>query len=337
MFANSDSSWNYDFLSSLWQNNTWLDQAAANDVKTHFGAYAISNPSGLQGLKVISINTDFWYGHNIFNYVNYSNPDPNGILKFLISELEESEAAHQRVWIIGHVPTGTDALPNPSALFQSIVVRFSPTTIAAIFWGHTHWEQVGSATTDVLEPVTDVDTQKMIYYDFAPDSLTNGQRNTAKVDSKSPLTVGWIGASVTSSGGPQPVNPAWSYYEVDNTYSILNAETYYADLSRVSKDWTVTPFNQLYDARKAYDPTGKSPKDKPLDASFWDDFLAQNIDTDVKLSAMYNKYEVRNAQTLVNCTSETCMQYKKCNIQAGTSERAYLCLWLNEEDSNMPD
>lgn len=145
MYANSDSSWNYDFLSSLWKKNGWIDSAAAKDVVTHFGAYAISNPSGMQGLKVISINTDFWYVDNIFNYANYSNPDPNGMLQFLISELEESEAAKQRVWIIGHVPSGYasgSALPNPTALFQSIVVRFSPSTIAAIFWGHTHEEQV---------------------------------------------------------------------------------------------------------------------------------------------------------------------------------------------------
>ena len=145
MFSNSDSSWNYDYLSSLWQNNHWIDAKAAQDVKTQFGAYAVSNPPGLQGLKIISINTDFWYIDNIFNYVNYTNPDTNNMFKFLISELEESEAAKQRVWIIGHVPSGYsggEALPNPTALFQSIVVRFSPSTIAAVFWGHTHLDQV---------------------------------------------------------------------------------------------------------------------------------------------------------------------------------------------------
>ena len=145
MYANSDSSWNYDFLSSLWKKNKWIGANAAEDVKSHFGAYAVSNPPGMPRLKIISINTDFWYVDNIFNYANFSSPDPNGMLSFLISELEDSEAAKQRVWIIGHVPSGYasgSALPNPTALFQSIVVRFSPSTIAAIFWGHTHEEQV---------------------------------------------------------------------------------------------------------------------------------------------------------------------------------------------------
>jgi len=143
MYASGDSSWNYDYLSSLWQNNSWISPAEAQSVRTHFGAYAVSDPPGLKGLKVVSINTDFWYVNNIFNYANYSNPDANGMLKFLIEELEDAERKEQRVWIIGHVPSGSgSALPNPTALFQSIVVRFSPATIAAVFWGHTHLEQV---------------------------------------------------------------------------------------------------------------------------------------------------------------------------------------------------
>ena len=99
----------------------------------------------MPGLKIVSLNTDFWYCDNWFNYPNYSNPDPNGMMKFLISELEDSESKNEKVWIIGHVPSGfapNNAIANPTALFQSIIVRFSPSTIAATFWGHTHSEQV---------------------------------------------------------------------------------------------------------------------------------------------------------------------------------------------------
>ena len=85
------------------------------------GAYAHTTATGL---RIISINTDFWYTANIFNYFNFTNPDQSGILTFLATELAASEAAGQRVWIIGHVLSGydgTNALPNPSALFYSIV------------------------------------------------------------------------------------------------------------------------------------------------------------------------------------------------------------------------
>lgn len=55
------------------------------------------------------------------------------MLKWLADELTACEAKGQRAWIIGHVLSGYDGsqpLPNPTALFYSIVRRFSPTTIA---------------------------------------------------------------------------------------------------------------------------------------------------------------------------------------------------------------
>jgi sphingomyelin phosphodiesterase len=36
----------------------------------------------------------------------YLRPDPNGILAFLIKELQAAEDAGQRAWIIGHMPPG---------------------------------------------------------------------------------------------------------------------------------------------------------------------------------------------------------------------------------------
>lgn len=36
----------------------------------------------------------------------YIRPDPNGILSFLVSELDAAEKAGQKAWIFGHVPPG---------------------------------------------------------------------------------------------------------------------------------------------------------------------------------------------------------------------------------------
>ena len=132
---NNIFSWNYDLLSSLWQRDGWITESEANYASLHYGAYAHTTA---QGLRIISINTDFWYVSNIFNYFNFTNPDQSGILGFLISELEACEAKGQRAWIIGHVLSGYDGsqgLPNPTALFYSIVRRFSPATIAGVFFG----------------------------------------------------------------------------------------------------------------------------------------------------------------------------------------------------------
>src|SRR5271170_1157716 len=88
-------SWNYNLLSSLWQSSGWIDQTAATYASTHYGGYSYVTP---QGLKIVSLNTDFWYVDNIFNYYNFTNPDNSGMLAYLISELEASEKINQRVF-----------------------------------------------------------------------------------------------------------------------------------------------------------------------------------------------------------------------------------------------
>jgi len=57
--------WNYQLLSSLWQGNGWIDSATASYAATHYGAYSYVTP---QGLKIISLNTDFWYFIDLFNF-----------------------------------------------------------------------------------------------------------------------------------------------------------------------------------------------------------------------------------------------------------------------------
>jgi hypothetical protein len=48
-----------------------------------------------------------------FDIIQLPRPDPNGIIAFLVSQLQIAEDAGQRVWIIGHVPPGAaDAFPD---------------------------------------------------------------------------------------------------------------------------------------------------------------------------------------------------------------------------------
>ena len=158
----------------------------------------------------------------------------------------------------------------------------------------------------------------MIYYDFAADSLSNGIRDTSKTDLNCPLNVGWIGPSIVPLGN---YNPAWTYYEIDSsTFSIMNAEVYYGNISTPDKDWTVVPFSKLYDVRQSYDPSGKYSKSQPLDASFWDENLAKKIENDADLASMYTKFEFRADPGKNACNDANCRQYKKCAIQAGSGE-----------------
>lgn len=89
--------WNYDHVSSLWQADGWINSAAAAQARIHYGAYATVNSFGL---KIISLNTDFWYRRNILNFINTTDPDVSGMQQFLIEELQAAEDAGQRVWVM---------------------------------------------------------------------------------------------------------------------------------------------------------------------------------------------------------------------------------------------
>ena len=54
-------SWNYDHVASLWQHNDWINSTTADEARLHYGAYSVKNQ---YGLRIITLNTDFWYRSN---------------------------------------------------------------------------------------------------------------------------------------------------------------------------------------------------------------------------------------------------------------------------------
>lgn len=50
-------SWNYDHLAGLWKNNNFLRDSAVQKARTHYGGYSVLNQ---YGLRIITLNTDFW-------------------------------------------------------------------------------------------------------------------------------------------------------------------------------------------------------------------------------------------------------------------------------------
>ena len=287
-------SWNYDLLSSLWRDDGWITGSEASAASTQYGAYAHTTK---QGLRIISINTDFYYVDNIFNYWNFTNPDNSGILKFLADELAACEAKGQRAWVIGHVLSGYDgsnALPNPSALFQSIIVRYSPATIAAVFFGHTHEDQL------------------QIFYDYAASSLVNGKRNTTDVDYTKPLQVGFIGPSITPLTG---LNAGYQRLQVDSkTFSVMGIQSYFANVSE-SLTWTTPEWQFEYDARPTYTVGSVDwPATAPLNATFYD-LVTQEMLKNTSLVATYNLLETKKSITTKSCDTVACAQQKVCYIR----------------------
>ncbi|KAJ9602535.1 hypothetical protein H2200_013078 [Cladophialophora chaetospira] len=304
--------WNYDLLSSLWENAGWVTGSEEQYASTHYGAYAHTTR---QGLRILSINTDFWYTGNVFNYWNVTNPDTSGILSWLAKELAACEARGQRAWIIGHVPSGYDganALLNPSALFYSIVVRFSPATIAGVFFGHTHEDQI------------------QIFYDFLPNSTykLNGKtyRNTTMVDYSRPLNVGYIGASITPLSGN---NAGYQLYQVDAaTFSVTGIQTYFANISE-SLTWTIPEWRFEYDAREVYSAAASSngttwPSNAPLNAMFWDG-VTKSMLKNQTLVELYNLYETKSSVVTGECSTAACARQKVCYIRSGSAALGLAC------------
>ncbi|KAI0299797.1 Metallo-dependent phosphatase-like protein [Russula brevipes] len=188
-------SWNYDHVAALWKLEQWLPQSAVAQARAHYAGYSVQRTDGL---RVISLNSDI---ANLFNYINLSQIDNSGMLRFLTDELQDAEDEGDRVWIIGHVPTGWDggnALEAPSNLCG--VARFSPHVIANIFWGHLH--------EDVFS----------IYY---ANNATNLSAETA-------LATSWMGPSITPLTN---LNSGFRVYEVDSaTFEILDAHTWRSDV-----------------------------------------------------------------------------------------------------------
>ena len=316
-------SWNYKLLSGLWQQSGWITAPEARHASLHYGAYAHTTA---QGLRIISINTDFvsilksifipsanylqWYKDNVFNYFNFTNPDQSGILRYLIKELEACERKNQRAWIIGHVLSGYDGsngLPNPTALFYSIVVRFSPSTIAGVFFGHTHEDQI------------------QLFYDYAEGSITNGVRNTTDVDYSKPLTVGYIGPSITPLTGN---NAGYQLYHVDaKTFEITGIQTYFANVSEANI-WTTPVWKYEYDARSTYNVNGTWPAKAPLNATFWDD-VTYSMLSNQSLVETYNFLETKSSAVTKNCSSAACGRQKVCYIRSGSGALGYACPYKN--------
>lgn len=299
-----DFSWNYALVSSLWGAAGWIDSSTPEFARTHYGAYSSIIQNGK--LRVIVWNTDFYFWTNIFNYPNITNPDSSGTFAFIISELEAAEAAGQRAWLVGHVEsgyTGGDAMPNPSALFYSIVQRFSPHVIAGIFFGHTHNDNL------------------MVYYD-SPVSGSLPIANQSNV-TLSPINVGWIMPSITPLYN---VNPSWRVYDIDSeTFEVVNAYTYYSNISDAGPaNWSEPVWEFEYSTRDAYDD-GSWPANAPLNATWWQGVIDRMAKNESGLLQKYNAYTLRQSPYVTNCTSQKCIKQLTCYLQSGSSAQGLAC------------
>lgn len=46
-------------------------------------------------------------------------PDPNGLLAFMVQQLQEAEEAGDRVWVIGHIPLGKEDTAEDQVVYYA--------------------------------------------------------------------------------------------------------------------------------------------------------------------------------------------------------------------------
>ncbi|GMS90922.1 hypothetical protein PENTCL1PPCAC_13097, partial [Pristionchus entomophagus] len=273
--------WLYNALADNWK--TWISPESVKGVQ--YRASYVERPSS--GLKLISINSVYCDVYNYYLYINQTDPD--GTLTWLIDELLDSEAKGEKVHIISHIPAGDDfCLKGWAHNFYDIVNRFE-NTIAAQFYGHTHYDHF------------------QVYYE---DSNPKGR----------PTHFNFITPSITTQ---LYVNPAYRIYSIDGgyegaSYTVLDAETYTTDLDEANAKDQEPEFFLEYTTKEAYGLPDLSP-------ASWNALIGR-LAVDDDLFKKFHRYYYRSPYEGDCINVPECRQSYVCYLRAAKSfEEDHFC------------
>lgn len=273
----------YDTLAEDW--TTWIGDAAAASSDSNEGSYSVLYPGG--NLRIISVNTNFWYKQNFWLYEPTMQRDPAGLLAWLVTELQAAETAGERVFILGHMPMGRpDAFHDASNYFDQIIQRYEA-TISACFFGHTHKDQF-----------------EISYSDYTAQTAANAVMNS------------YVAPALTPTSG----HPTFRVYEVDPvTFGILDYTTYFANIS--SPAYQSGPvWEKLYSVKEAYGALVSPPvtdASAELTPAFWHSLTALFEDNDT----VFQEYYARKTREYSTSTcTDTCKTKEICDLRAAASE-----------------
>lgn len=282
----NETQWVYDVLTDEWSN--WIGSEASKNAQD-VGAYSTKYPKG--NLRIISLNTNMYYRFNFIMYQKEMVRDPNGQIAWLIAELDAAEKAGENVYIMGHMPLGEhDALPDHSNFLDQVVKRYSK-TIKAMFFGHTH-----------------LDHFQISYTDYA-------NRN-----SDGAMAISYICPSLTPTSGM----PSFKVYDVDpETFAVLDASTYIADMSDPTFQTTGPTWKKYYSSKESYGALLNPPltdKNAELTPAFWHNVTEAFAAKEESFDAyMARKSRGWRADTTSKCRDK-CRADEICQLRAGRSQ-----------------
>ncbi|TLD11737.1 hypothetical protein PspLS_11811 [Pyricularia sp. CBS 133598] len=275
------SQWAYDTMSTGWQG--WIGSEAAAEVSTNHGSYSVLDKAS--GLRIISVNTNFWYKQNFWMYEKHWESDPSGMFAWLVNELDKAEAAKERVWILGHMPMGSgDTFHDSSYYFDQIIQRYDA-TIAATFYGHTHKDQ----------------------FEIAYSDYNSKSASTATM-------VSYVAPALTPTSG----NPTFRVYDVDPvSFAVLDYTVYYTDINAPTYQ-TNPVWQKLYSVKEAYGPlVGVTDPKAELTPGFWHDLTTVFESND----AVFQTYRARKTRGYdTSFCDADCKAAEICQMRAADAQ-----------------
>ncbi len=164
------------------------------------GSFTIEHPT-LPGVRIVSLNTVFWsnkYRSTDFNRgcATVDSTAGRALLAWLETQLAEAEQAHEKVWLMFHIPPGIDGwasthpsgggsgaivtptkacadtivpmwVPKWTASFEKLLERYHDTVLVS-FAGHTHVDSFMVAGADGAKQFVLIDPAISPVYDQNP-------------------------------------------------------------------------------------------------------------------------------------------------------------------------
>ncbi|KAJ6560941.1 sphingomyelin phosphodiesterase [Mycena sp. CBHHK59/15] len=277
----NNSQWVFDTQSTGWEQ--WIKQPAASQVDHISGSYSALVAG--TNLRIISVNTQYWYKQNFWLYdSDVLQPDPNGIIAFMVDALQAAEDAGERAWIIGHIPLGKeDTLVDQSNYYDQVLQRYK-NTIAGQFFGHSHKDQF-----------------EIAYSNYSEQTAENA------------VSVALIGPALTPTSG----NPAFKVYEIDpDTFEVMDASVVFTNTSDANFQ-TNPQWGLYYSARATYGPlVGLSPRSS-LSPAFWHN-LTEVFAANATAFQLFNTFLSRGG-AVTPCDAD-CANTTICDMRAFRSE-----------------
>ncbi|XP_046373971.2 sphingomyelin phosphodiesterase A-like [Haliotis rufescens] len=177
------------------------------------------------GLRILSINTDYWYSLNFYSLLNHKVPAYEQQLKFIDETLRNASDHNEKVIITGHIPPGEFWVQSQYGDIYTEIIRKYADVIAMNVFSHTHHDE--------FELITDPS------------------------DTSRPTGVVFVAPSVTTQA---KTNPSFRVYKLDReTFQVQDYDQYYIDLTKANAEGVAT-LQMSYSARSEYNLPDLSPQ-----------------------------------------------------------------------------